>query len=193
MTAALAVALASAAFGCRGDEPRSRQPVHPQPARNEPARPAQPQPSGVDAGAPSAANANPNAAVNPLPDAGPVRAGMPEAVPAGPAELAILAPLRPGAEVAGGTIEHISHVLNGRILVFVRRGGARGAYGVMLDGPGTENLLRAGRYVVYLHGTPAPGIFPMGPAIVDALNHHQDAPVPEGLSLFTTQAVPRQP
>lgn len=126
-------------------------------------------------------------------DGGPVQQGLPEAAVARPAELAILAPLRIGAQAEGWTIEHISRAVNGRILVYVRRGAERATYGIMLNGPGTESLLRAGKYVVYMHGTSVAAAFPVGPVIVDALNHHQDAPTPEGMSVFSTAPVPQRP
>jgi hypothetical protein len=180
LVALTALALTSG-YGCRGDTPSvpNRRPPNSPPNWDSGYVP--PANNGLDSGAP----------VAPI-DGGPVRLGMPEAAAARAEELAILAPLTIGRQVEGAVIEHISRVVNGRIYVYVRRGPSRGTYAVMLNGPGTDALLRAGRYVVYVHGDAVPALFPVGPAIVAALNTHQDAPAPAGLAVFSMQPVPAQ-
>lgn len=112
-----------------------------------------------------------------IPDAGPA-----DDVPAAtPAELALFAPLVPGAPLGDAQIERISRVVDGRILVDVRRGAVRVTFGVMLHRPEASQLVRAGRYVVYVHSAADPVFYPLAPRIAAALELHQDVAVPAGL------------
>lgn len=108
---------------------------------------------------------------------------VPEA-PTGSPVLAILAPLQAGATLADGQVESISQVVDGKILVKLRRGQSEGTYGIMLATPASSNLLQAGRYVVYVHGTHNPAFGDMAMALTAVLRRHQSEPAPEGLRPF---------
>ena len=100
---------------------------------------------------------------------------------AGSPALAIFAPLRVGATLGNGTVEHITEVIDGRILVTFRIGDEVGTYGIMLYTPEASDLLHAGRYVIYVHGTPSPALNALGNNLVEVLSRHQSLPVPPGL------------
>ncbi|MEZ4391545.1 MAG: hypothetical protein R3A48_10650 [Polyangiales bacterium] len=83
--------------------------------------------------------------------------------------LALFAPLRVGSDVGSGRIEQISDVVDGRVMVSVRRGDATQLYGVMLHSAAAADLRRAGPYVLYVHGVARPEFRDALDAIVAAI------------------------
>lgn len=109
--------------------------------------------------------------------------GLPRAeAPTGSPVLDLLAPLRPGATLGNATVERITDVVDGRILVTFRVGNEVGTYGIMLYTAQASDLLHAGRYVIYVHGNaPSPALNEVGNSLLGVLSRHQSAPVPPGL------------
>lgn len=106
---------------------------------------------------------------------------------ASPGVLSLFAPLRPGATIGQGRVERISDVVDGRILIAVRFGERLVEYGVMLQSSASNNLIRGGPFVVYIHGQPASGIQDAAPLIATALSNNIEAGVhvPDGLQGFS--------
>lgn len=107
----------------------------------------------------------------------------------GPEVLAIFTPLRPGSMLGAARIDHISEVVMGRILVDVSIGERRGTFAVMLASPAASRLVRAGPYVLSIHGEAFPELFPLTPLLADALRLNSDptdapSPPPAGLRPF---------
>lgn len=106
--------------------------------------------------------------------------------------LALFAPLRPGSEVGGARIERISEVVDGRVMIDLRIGALRESYGVMLHSDAATSMLRAGNYVIYVHGQPRPEFREALPALLAALQRNVSAGAaatpPEGMRPFERDA-----
>jgi hypothetical protein len=107
--------------------------------------------------------------------------------------LRIFAPLRPGSRLGAARIDRISVVVDGRIMVDISVGDRHGSLGVMLHSPAAAQLVRAGPYVIYVHGTVTPELSAATPLLADALRQSGDAgaEVPEGLMPFARDPAPR--
>jgi hypothetical protein len=113
----------------------------------------------------------------------PVVEGIPRVeAPSGSPVFNLLAPLRPGATLGNATVERITDVIDGRILVTFRVDSEVGTYGIMLYTAQASDLLHAGRYVIYVHGSaPSRALNEVGNSLVELLSRHQSLPVPPGL------------
>lgn len=191
---AVAVALLVGALATRGRAPsppaapRPSPPVAPRTADLDASvRPAPPPPPPTDASTQGPAD------VWPPPLDVPPLAMLSTAPGAGPDVLRIFAPLRPGSMLGAARIDRISVVVDGRIMVDLSVGDRRGSLGVMLHSPAASQLMRAGPYVIYVHGSVTPELSAATPLLAEALRQSGDAgaAVPEGLLPFARDPAPR--
>jgi hypothetical protein len=119
-------------------------------------------------------------------------------LPAGPAELAILAPIVVGSTSKGWKIEAIHAVREGTITVrFVEEKGD-GVLDLLVALSSEDGVVPpaiAGRYAVYYE---ARRVVPeeaerLAKVLARTLEKNQSAPVPPGLAVFAPQPTPRQP
>lgn len=110
-------------------------------------------------------------------------ANAPPRPAAGPAELALVAPLVPGARLADAEVTAITSVQQGFMHVTALREGRTYDLGVGLARDGVA-ALRAGRYAVYIFGSirPDPASFPIADALAHHVQRNADAPPPPGMS-----------
>jgi hypothetical protein len=117
----------------------------------------------------------------------------PNAYPeAGPAELALVAPLAVGDPLGDSVVVRISRVQNGFMHVLAQKGGQTFNLGIGLVREGVAGL-RVGRYVVYILGstTPNPAAYPVADALARIIRLNVDVPPPPGMSVGTFGASPR--
>ncbi len=102
---------------------------------------------------------------------------------AGPAELALIAPLTVGDPLGSGEITQINGVRQGFMNVIVRADGKTFDLGIGIARDGVAGL-RAGRYVVYILGTraPDPASYPIAEALARVIRLHPTVPTPPGMS-----------
>jgi hypothetical protein len=124
---------------------------------------------------------------------GPSRSTLSTAPGAGADVLRIFAPLLPGSMLGAARIDRISVVIDGRIMVDLSVGASRGSLAVMLHSPAASQLVRAGPYVIYVHGPLTPELSAATPLLADALRQSGDAgaEVPAGLRPFARDVAPR--
>lgn len=113
----------------------------------------------------------------------------PAAAASGSPALSLLAPLHQGATLGTATVERITEVVDGRILVTFRLGAEVNTYGIMLYTPEASTLLHTGRYVIYVHGSaPSPAFNELGNNLIGVLSRQQSVPVPAGLRAIDLRA-----
>lgn len=189
---AVVVALLVGVLATRGRAPSPRPTPPPSPT-------ATPRPTGIDAAVrpapppPTDASLQGPADVWPPPLDVPPMALLSTAPGAGADVLRIFAPLRPGSMLGTARIDRISVVVDGRIMVDISVGDRHGSLGVMLHSPAAAQLMRAGPYVIYVHGSVTPELAAATPLIAEALRQSGDAgaAVPEGLLPFARDPAPR--
>jgi hypothetical protein len=189
---AAVVALLVGVLATRGRAP-SRPPSPP------PSPPAATRTAGLDASVrpgpppPTDASLQGAADVWPPPLDVPPMAMLSTAPGGGSNVLRIFAPLRPGSMLGAARIDRISVVVDGRIMVDISVGDRRGSLAVMLHSPAASQLVRAGPYVIYVHGMVTPELSAATPLLADALRQSGDAgaEVPEGLLPFSRDPAPR--
>ncbi len=113
--------------------------------------------------------------------------------PAGPAELALVAPLAPGAELEGYTVRRVDAVFDGTVGVVLERGPDRVRLDVAMAGPdgarGDRVGAAAGTYAIYaidvvnhtVDGAPAEDAERVAKALAGILTGGAPRPAPPGL------------
>lgn len=111
---------------------------------------------------------------------------------AGPAELAVVAPLKEGGKVADYTVNAVYGIEQGSIWVICTKDKSVITYEVALGGGTGLPPFSAGPYAVYQTGRDVPqGDFErVAAAFFDIIKANQNVPVPDGLKNTVT---PRQP
>lgn len=111
---------------------------------------------------------------------------------AGPAELALVAPLAVGDPLGDSVVVRISRVQNGFMHVLAQKGGQTFNLGIGLAREGVAGL-RAGRYVVYILGSTTPNLaaYPVADALARIIRLNVDVPPPPGMNAGTFGASPR--
>jgi hypothetical protein len=114
--------------------------------------------------------------------------------PAGPAELALVAPLAPGAELEGYTVKRIDAVFDGTVGVLLERGPDRVRLDVAMAGPDSASGNRvgaaAGTYAVYdrVEGAPTDDGERVAKALARILADGIPRPAPPGLAPLREEA-----
>lgn len=110
------------------------------------------------------------------------RGANPRLKPAGPQELAFLAPIAVGSELAGATVTRIGAIREGLLHLDLRREADVYHLAVGLGRPGL-NAPRAGRYAVYIwEQTPTPEASPLAEALAASLRQRPDREAPPGMT-----------
>lgn len=111
---------------------------------------------------------------------------------AGPAELALVAPLAVGEPLGDSVIVRISRVQNGFMHVISRKNDQDFHLAIGLAHEGVA-ATRVGRYAVYVWGSvrPDPAAFPVADALANILRPNVDVPPPPGMTAGTFGAAPR--
>jgi len=111
---------------------------------------------------------------------------------AGPAELALVAPLAVGDPLGDSVVVRISRVQNGFMHVISRKNGQEFHFTIGLAHEGVA-ATRVGRYAVYVWGStrPDPAAFPVADALARILRPNVDVPPPPGMNAGTFGAAPR--
>ncbi|TKC99120.1 hypothetical protein [Polyangium fumosum] len=113
--------------------------------------------------------------------------------PAGPAELALVAPLAPGSTLDGFAVREIRAVQDGVLMLVCEKDRAVVRLSVALavdDGPTPPAF--AGRYAVFYSARgsdPADGER-LAKALAAILEKHPDVPVPPGMTSFVPTPIP---
>ena len=116
------------------------------------------------------------------PTGSPARPSPPPA--AGSAELALVAPIAPGARFEGWMVRRVSSVHAGAIRIELERGSERAALTIHAAKGGPSPPATAGPYAVYYSSRdPAEGER-LSRALAAVLFQHRDRPVPAGLDGF---------
>ena len=119
-------------------------------------------------------------------------------LPAGPAELAILAPIVVGSTSKGWKVEAIHAVREGTIIVSFAEEKGDGVLDLLVALRSDDGVLppaTAGRYAVFYEArraVPEDGER-LAKVLARTLEKNQSAPVPPGLGLFEPRPTPRHP
>lgn len=111
---------------------------------------------------------------------------------AGPAELALVAPLAVGDPLGDSVVVRISRVQNGFMHVISRKDGQEFHFTIGLAHEGVA-ATRVGRYAVYVWGSarPDPAAFPVADALARLIRPNINVPPPPGMTEGSFGASPR--
>jgi hypothetical protein len=115
------------------------------------------------------------------------------APPAGPEELAIVAPLAKGSDLGGYEVRDIRTVRDGVMrLVCVKDDATVRLDVALVDDEGPVPPATAGKYAVYysLKGSVPEDGARLAQKLAKVLEQHQDAPVPKGMTKFVPKEKP---
>jgi hypothetical protein len=127
---------------------------------------------------------------------GPMTFPTPPLKQAGPAELALVAPLKKGGDLLDYEIKSISAVDNGMIWVIVKKGETLVYLTIALTAGGTTLApYSVGPYGIFTSAvSPPPGeMEKLGNALLEVVKANAAVPPPPGLSTYTQGRVPDPP
>jgi hypothetical protein len=116
-------------------------------------------------------------------------AGPERTPPASPSELAVVAPLAPGADLGGWTVDGIEGVHDGAIAVVLHRDEQRFSLRVALDSPGGPLApAHVGRYAIYYSGgIDGAEAQTLAAALQAVIATHPDVEPPPGLGVIVVE------
>ncbi len=113
--------------------------------------------------------------------------------PAGPSELALIAPIAAGTMLEGYSVKAVNAVENGILVIQCEKERTKITLWVALLGEGGPSApASAGKYAVFysLRGAESEDGEKLARAIAAILEKHGDVPVPPGLGRFVPEAIP---